>query len=207
MTNPDYTAIAVLMDRSGSMQMIKDDAQGAVNSFVEDQKKVDGMCTVRLAQFDTTYEDVYKSTDVKYVDPYTLVPRGGTALTDGIGKLVYDFGKELDDLHEVDRPGKVIVVIVTDGGENASREYTTEAVKALITDQQEKYGWEFIFLAANQDAIAVGGGYGMKSGNSITFNVDNIAAVSAMAGEYVTNYRGTGNLASFTEEDRTAAVE
>ena len=207
MTNPDYTAIAVLMDRSGSIWSIVADAQGAINAFIDEQRKHDGKCTVRLAQFDTVYEDVYLSTDVNDVKDYVLSPRGGTALTDGIAKLVADFGKELADMDENDRPGNVIVVVVTDGEENSSREHTAETVKALIKDQQEKYGWEFIFLAAGQDAIATGAGYGFAAGNSMTFNADNIAQTIDTASSYVTAYRSTGALADFTESDRTKAVE
>ena len=110
-------------------------------------------------------------------------------------------------MDENDRPGNVIVVVVTDGEENSSREHTAETVKALIKDQQEKYGWEFIFLAAGQDAIATGAGYGFAAGNSMTFNADNIAQTIDTASSYVTAYRSTGALADFTESDRTKAVE
>lgn len=208
MTNPNKTAIAVLMDRSGSMSLIRSDAEGAINAFIEDQRKLDGECTVRLSQFDTTYEDVYKSTDINSVPEYRLHPRGSTALTDGIGKLVVDFGEELAALDEHDRPGTVIVVIVTDGQENASVEYTADAVKALIEEQKEKYNWDFVFLAAGQDAISTGAGYGFSAGQSLTFDANNITDTVAMASTYASYTRSAGvGSYEFTDEDRAEAVK
>ena len=206
MTNPNKTAIAVLMDRSGSMGVIRNDAEGAINAFIEDQKKLDGECTVRLAQFDTVYEDVYKSRDINSVKNYHLRPRGGTALTDSIAKLVIDFGVELAALPEDDRPGTVIVVIVTDGEENSSKEYTAEGVKSLIQEQTDKYNWNFVFLAAGQDAIATGAGYGIARGSSLTFNAENIGKTIAMASTYTTATR-SGLVHQFSDEDRENAVK
>ena len=206
MTNPNKTAIAVLMDRSGSMFAIQADAEGAINAYIDEQRKLDGECTVRLAQFDTTYEDVYKSTDINKVGKYSLVPRGGTALTDGIAKLVVDFGQELAALPEDERPGNVIVVIVTDGEENSSVEYTAEGVKSLIDEQTNKYNWNFVFLAAGQDAIKTGAHYGFAATSSLTFNAQNIGQTVAAASAYTTTYRSTGH-AEFSDEDRANAVK
>lgn len=208
MTDANKTAIAVLMDRSGSMGAIKNEAESAVNAFIEEQRKQPGECTVRLAQFDGAYEDVYKSTSIHDVKDYVLSPRGVTALTDGIGRLVTDFGRELAALPEDQRPGTVIVVIVTDGEENSSREYTTEAVKSLIEEQKNKYNWDFVFLAAGQDAIATGAGYGLSRGQTITFDPKNIGGTMAMASTYVSNTRSAGvGSYEFTDEDRESAVK
>lgn len=206
MTNSDYTAIAVLMDRSGSMRSIQTEAESAINAFIDEQKKLDGKCTVRLSQFDNTYEEVYPSTDINVVSKYSLSPRGMTALTDAIAKTVIDFGDELAVLPEDDRPGTVIVVIVTDGLENSSREYTADAVKALITEQQEKYNWEFVFLAAGQDAIVTGAGYGIGAGSSLTFDANNIGLAVSAASTYSTVTR-SGSHYQFTDSDRDAAVD
>lgn|ERR1044072_32309 len=207
MTDSNYTAIAVLVDRSGSMGLIREDAEGAINSFVEDQKKEPGRCTLRLAQFDDSYEDVFKSSDIQTVKKYILVPRGMTALTDGIGKVVSDFGAELAALPEDERPGNVVVVIVTDGGENSSREYTIERVNEIITEQQDKYNWKFLFLAAGQDAIATGAGYGLGAASTITYTTDNYAGTVSTASSLVTNLRSTGTFRGFSDEDRENAVK
>lgn len=204
MTNPNKTAIAVLMDRSGSMGSIKTEAEGAIKAFIEDQRKLPGECTIRLAQFDNKYEDVYKSVNIQDAPEYVLQPRAMTALTDAIAKLVIDFGEELAALPEDERPGTVIVVIVTDGMENASREYDRKAVNALITDQKNTYNWEFIFLAAGQDAIATGAGYGIDAGSSLTFDANNIGVAVAAASTYSTHTRSGGSY-RFSDSDRTQA--
>lgn len=141
MTDGTYTAIAVLMDRSGSMDEIRDDAQGALSAFIADQAKLPGRCTIRLSHFDNHYEDVYPSTPIGSAPAYALVPRGSTALLDGIGRLVVDFGAELAALPEDARPGTVIVIIQTDGYENASQEWTRQRVFDLITEQRTRYRW------------------------------------------------------------------
>jgi hypothetical protein len=207
MTDSNKTAIAVLVDRSGSMALIRTDAEGAVNQFVEDQRNEPGACTVRLDQFDSEFENVYPSTDIKDVPKFVLSPRGATALTDAIGKTVTEFGAELAALPEDERPGTVIVVIVTDGYENASREWTTPAVHNLITEQQDKYNWKFVFLAAGQDAIATGGAYGFAQGGTMTFDTNNIGGTFASTSTYVTNVRGGNKSYEFTDEDRENAVK
>lgn len=207
MTNPDYTAVAVVVDRSGSMNSIRVDAEGAINSFIDEQKKQPGKCTLRLAQFDSQYEDVFKSTEIAKVGKYNLHPRGMTALTDAIGRVVTDFGVELAALPEDERPGNVVVVIVTDGGENSSREFTTQQVHDLIKKQTDEYNWNFIFLAAGQDAIAVGGGYGIAAGSTLTYTTDNYAGTVAMASATVSGLRSTGVKRDFTDADREAAVK
>lgn len=206
MTDQNFTAIAVLMDRSGSMQLIKTDAEGALNSFVEEQRKVDGKATLRLSQFDNEYETVFESVDLADVKPITLQPRGSTALNDGIGHLVTDFGAELAAMPEDERPGKVLVVIVTDGHENSSREWSVNTVRDLVEAQRDKYGWEFVFLAAGQDAVLTGQSYGFSAGSSLTFDTANIGTTSSMLSTYTTTYRGAGK-ASFSDEDRAAAVD
>lgn len=207
MTDPNYTAIAVVVDRSGSMASMRADAQGGLNTFIEDQKKEPGRCTVRIDQFDTVYENVVKSVDVQAVEPYVLEPRGGTALLDAIGKTVVDFGSELRALPEDQRPGNVIVVVVTDGGENASREYNNEGVKNLIKTQENEFNWTFVFLAANQDAIAVGNAYGFAAGNSMTYSGANVGSTYSTLSAKTSILRGTGKFESFTDDERADAVK
>lgn len=149
--------IICIIDRSGSMESIKNDSVGGFNAFLEEQKKVPGEATLTYVQFDTEYEVVHENTplqDVKSIDDTVYVPRGATALLDAIGRTIDSTGKRLADMPEENRPEKVIVAILTDGEENSSRQYDLSKIKDMIGHQKEKYSWEFIFLAANQDAFA-----------------------------------------------------
>lgn len=206
MTNPDYTAILLIVDRSGSMQMIQADAEGAIASFVADQAKVPGKCTIRLVDFDTEYRVVYPSTPVADVPPYTLTPRGMTALLDAVGKGITEFGEELTALPDDQRPGKVIVVVQTDGEENSSREWTNDQVKSLIKQQEEGYAWTFLYLGANQDAISVGGRMGFNPGQSMTYDVHATRGATFAASNLVTRTRTGAGPATYTSDERAAAM-
>lgn len=179
MTNPSYTHLAVLLDRSGSMHSIKTDTEGGFAAFIEQQLATPGRCDVTLAQFDDVYEEVYVAKPLASVPPLDLRPRNSTALLDAIGRLVTSTGERLAALPEDDRPGSVLVVIMTDGLENASREYTKPVIRQLIEQQETTYGWTFVYLGANQDAIAVGEGLGVRPGMSL--NYAGAAAPAAMA--------------------------
>ncbi len=161
MTDPDYVHAALLIDRSGSMSSIREDAQGGINSFIEEQKQVPGKMTLSVYQFDTEYEKVYGPVLIADAAGYALYPRGMTALNDALGRSITETGEWLASLPEDQRPGKVIFTIVTDGQENASREWTLAKCKELITQQQDDYGWEFVYVGANVDAFATGASYGM----------------------------------------------
>lgn len=168
----DYTDITFVLDRSGSMSYVADDTIGGFNRVLEDQKKTPGTATVTLNQFDDTFECVIDAKDIQSVEPLTdktFVPRGSTALLDAIGKSVEATGKRLDAMPEDQRPAKVIVVILTDGHENASRTWTTARVNELISRQRDTYNWEFVFLGADQDAIATASSYGINPQNAIHY--------------------------------------
>lgn len=168
MTNPDYTALLFIIDRSGSMGSIKADMEGGINGVLEEQKKIPGEVTVDVAYFDyeLTYDQRFLSLESASID---IMPRGMTALHDAIVSSTTQFGEALSQLPEEDRPGTVMVVIVTDGHENASREARISDVKNLITRQQDVYGWEFVFLGANQDAMETGDSFGLRKGASMTY--------------------------------------
>jgi hypothetical protein len=153
----DLTEIAYVLDRSGSMQTLVSDAIGGFNAFLNNQQKLEGSANFTLVLFDHEYLVLHKSVDIRNVpalNETTYVPRGQTAMLDAVGRTVDDLGAHLASVPEHKRPAKVIIAIFTDGLENASRVYTTERLAASIQHQQEKYNWEFLFLAANQDAIA-----------------------------------------------------
>lgn len=210
MTKPDYTHIVVVADRSGSMQSIKDDMNGGIREFLREQASQPGELTVSVVAFDTKIEEPFvfmPAQDV--IDGDDIIqPRGGTALHDAIGRSITSTGEVLAKMDEDNRPEHVIVLIITDGQENASREWTGDGVKKAVTEQTEKYGWEFVFLGANLDAVEVGGGYGIPKGSTITFAANAGGTDSVLRGMsgYVSKTR-SGKAAEFSDEDRAAATE
>jgi len=166
----DYTDITVILDRSGSMVSIKEDMEGGLNSFFEQQKEVGGLCKVSLYQFDTEYETIFEDRDITDVPSIKIEPRGGTALLDAIGKTVNSRGLHFSTINESKRPGKVIVLIITDGQENSSVEFSRSKIYEMITLQRETYNWQFIFLGSNQDAIQEGTKLGLNSNSSATYS-------------------------------------
>lgn len=210
MTDPQRTMIAVLLDRSGSMESIRSDTEGGFNAFVEEQRNEPGEAMVTLAQFDTEYEVVYANRPIADVPPLQLRPRGMTALYDGVGRLIGDVGAGLAALPEAERPGHVIVVVMTDGHENSSVEWTHEAVSAAIKRQEAQYSWHFVFLGANMDAVAVGALMGFSADRSMTYDANDEGVVSALASTtgYVSRQRrgAPGSAApGFSDGDRLAA--
>ena len=178
------TEIVCVLDRSGSMGSIIGDAIGGFNSFLEDQKKEDGDANITVALFDNHYELLHDNVDIQKVEEITRAqysPRGTTALNDSIGRTIDSVGSRLADTDESERPEKVIVAVLTDGYENASREYSADRIKEMISHQEDKYNWQFIYLAANQDAFAVGQGLGFDMHNSVDFNATAKGAKMAFA--------------------------
>ena len=211
MTNPDLTHLYFLLDRSGSMQSIREDTIGGFDAFIADQRTQPGECRVTLAQFDDRYEEVYADRPVAEVPGLELHPRGTTALLDAIGRLISDAGARLAALDEAERPGTVIVGIMTDGLENASKEWTHAAVKALIRQQTDTYAWEFLYMGADQDAIEVGTSLGVPAARSVRYSRDSslaaMASTSAVIGR-VRAARAAGRSAAnvgFSAEEREAS--
>lgn len=180
-TTPDQ--LILIIDRSGSMIDIKNDAQGGVNQFLAEQKDVPGEANLTLVEFDHEHNKVHDQVNLKSVGKYTLSPRGSTALLDTIGYT-------LNDQPEFPKGTKVIVVIVTDGQENSSQEYTHSQIQDLIKERREQ-GWEFLFLAADQDAIQVGTSFGIASNRSANFTKSDIGAraLCNTVSTYTTSYR------------------
>jgi nucleoid-associated protein YgaU len=169
MTRSDLTHIYFLLDRSGSMQSIKSDTEGGFAAFVDEQRQAPGDCRVTLAQFDHEYDVVYAGVPVADVPPLALRPRGRTALLDAMGRLVTDAGAELAALADNERPGTVIVAVMTDGLENVSHEWTHTAIRSLVEQQTSAYSWQFLYMGADQDAIEVGTALGVDAQYSVTY--------------------------------------
>ena len=206
MTDPTKSLIVAVLDRSASMAHIKTDTEGGFNTFIDEQRKQPGSALVTLAQFDDQYEIAYENTPIADVPKLELIPRGMTALLDAVGKTITSVGVSLAGMDENDRPATVIMVILTDGYENSSREWNADAVKKLVTEQQEHYGWEFIFLGANLDALNVARGMGIAAGSAMAYTASGAQVTNTMrsVGEYVTTTRG-GAKAAFSQSDRDAA--
>lgn len=210
MTDSQRALIAVLLDRSGSMESIKSDTEGGFNAFIDGQRGDPLDIRVTLAQFDTEYEVVYANRPVADVPPLDLQPRGMTALYDAVGKLITDVGSELDAQPEDERPGRVTVVVLTDGHENSSKEWTHDAVGKAIARQERDYSWDFVFLGANMDAVEIGRQLGFAPEKSMTYAADADGVGSAWAA--TTSYVSRRNAApmhaavpGFSDEERAAA--
>lgn len=207
MTNNALTLIAALLDRSGSMESCKKATEAGFDELIAKQRSAAGQANVTLSMFDDEYERVYANVPVAEVGKLNLVPRNRTAMLDAIGRFITEVGEDLAGQREADRPGTVICLIMTDGMENASTEWTYEGVKALITQQREQYNWQFIFLGANIDAVDIGGRIGVPSATAMTYSADDEDAVRntyrRSAREIL--YRRAGGEMGFSDEDRRAA--
>lgn len=170
----DLTDITLVVDRSGSMAQIREDAEGGVNTFIAEQAKQPGEATLTLVQFDTEYEFVHRGVPVGQASPYQLVPRGMTALLDAVGRAINETGERLANMPEPERPGLVVVVVMTDGLENSSREFTRQQIKQMIQHQQEVYSWQFTFLGANQDAFAEAEAIGISATAAANYSPEKV---------------------------------
>ena len=181
-----YTHITFILDRTGSMDQIKSDTIGGFNTFIDEQKKVKGYCTITLAQFDSQdpYEilnDMAPLDAVKKLSTDNFIPRGMTPLRDAIGRGINETGAKLAAMDEKDRPEKVIFVILTDGLENDSKEFDHSQILKMITRQKDEFNWDFVYLGANQDAIQVGTSMGIKIGNTLSFGATSKGTTHAFA--------------------------
>lgn len=204
----DYTHIAIVLDRSGSMEAVANDTIGGFNKFLADQKAVPGHATLTLVQFDSQSVDtVNDGTPISFVADLTsktFVPRGGTPLYDAIGQTINATGKFLKNIPEDARPAKVVFVIITDGFENASHEFNREKVFEMIKHQREAYKWEFVFIGANQDAMATGRAMGVAGTNCMTSAANSVGTQSLYdsASSNLRSYRTSARAdMSFTQSD------
>ncbi|NCA91954.1 VWA domain-containing protein [bacterium] len=171
----NLTELVFILDRSGSMGGLEGDTIGGYNSFIGKQKAEDGEAFLSTVLFDDRFEVIHNRVDIKSVKPLTdkeYFVRGSTALLDSIGRGIDAIGIKLKGTPEAERPAKVLFVITTDGMENASREYSAKRVKEMIQHQTDKYGWEFLFLGANIDAIGVAQNMGIRAERAVRYNND-----------------------------------
>lgn len=194
------TEIVCIIDMSGSMMSIKDDSIGGFNSFIEEQKKLDGETRITVALFDDQYELLADGIDLKEfegLNDSNYRPRGMTALLDAIGKTVTNIDSKEDFIPvEID----YVVAILTDGAENCSREFNRDGIFKLISDKTEE-GWQFIYLGANQDAIGEATSLGIKGLHAGNFVASGDGASTAVlnASEMIAGYRSAGFMMSYDD--------
>lgn len=211
------TDITIVLDRSGSMEGIGGKVKKATidgfNEFLNSQKGLDTEATITLVQFDDVYESVYKALPIDSAPKLTkkiFVPRGMTALNDAIGTAINDTSERLVSLPEADRPDNVIMVIITDGGENSSIQYTTSKVAEMISYWKTNYNWKFIFIGANQDAVLTGSTYNIPKSSSMSYNTSNIGTSNTFrsVGQTVNSSRLDNDWdINFTSSMRAEAME
>ena len=218
MTRSDLTDITFVLDRSGSMESIKSATIEAFNRFVNSQQNVAGTALLTLVQFDDKFEQLYQAIPLQQVtdlNESNYVPRASTALLDAMGQTIVATGERLRAMPEHERPGAVVFVTLTDGLENASREFTLQRINEMIRVQRDHYSWQFIFLGANQDAIATAAAMGVAAGQAMTFAANakgTIGAFEALGKNLgmARQRRSAGavsELIEFDDADRRAAAD
>ena len=179
------TEIIYILDRSGSMSGLEADTIGGFNSMMEKQKKTGEKAIVSTVLFDDVSEVIHDRVPIENIGKMTdeqYFVRGCTALLDAVGGAIHHIGNVHKYAREEDRPEKTIVVITTDGMENASRKYSREKIEKMVKKQQKKYGWEFIFIGANIDACAEAQKYGIRKDRAVNYVCDEMGTAGVFAG-------------------------
>ena len=173
----NLTELVFILDRSGSMAGLEDDTIGGFNAMLEKQKQEEGEVIVSTVLFDNETDVIHDRVNITGIAPLTrkeYYVRGCTALLDAVGGAIHHIGNVHKYAREEDRPEKTLLIITTDGMENASRRYTYDKVKAMIRRQQDKYGWEFLFLGANIDAAREAGRFGISEDRAANYHADSV---------------------------------
>jgi hypothetical protein len=201
-TKSETTHILAVLDRSGSMSSVVNDAIGGYNTFIGEQKKLKDKATLSGTLFDDRFEglnggQVLSINDVPELNRNTFVPRGSTALYDAIGKTINAY--KTDAANKAD---KVLVIVITDGHENASKEYSARDISDLIT-HQKKQNWQFVFLCSTEDAITVGASLGVSGGNTLKFTNTGAGNVAM----YATLNKSVASFRSMSLQDSNYAAK
>ena len=191
------TELVFILDKSGSMHGMEQDTIGGFNSMLQKQKELDGECRITTVLFDNRYELLHDRIDIRAVSPMTekeYQVGGTTALLDAIGRTVQKLVSVQKNTAKEYRADRVLFVIITDGQENASQEYSSDKVKGMIQLEKEKYGWEFVFLGANIDAVETAGRLGISRDRAVDYVPDGAGTALnfQMMSETVAAFRETG---------------
>ena len=197
----NLTELVFILDRSGSMAGLEKDTIGGFNAMVEKQRGEEGEAYISTVLFDTITEVIHDRVKLEAVPKLTekeYYVRGCTALLDAVGGAIHHIGNVHKYAREEDRPEKTLFVITTDGMENASRRYTYDKVKEMITRQKEKYGWEFLFLGANIDAAREAARFGIGADRAANYHADTVGTkvIYEAVNETVCNFRASKPMAA-----------
>ena len=217
--NHQRTEIVMVVDRSGSMHAIRDDAEGGMRNFIEEQKKAPGEAFLTIIQFNDKPEVVCDAKPINEVAQYTLNPNGYTALLDAVGLAIDKTGARLAAMPEAERPALVVIVVITDGQENSSCEYSGNKIKEMISRQEKDYNWKFVYLNSDLAGFAFGRALGFGINTSAVYGSS--GASSRMAYALVSsslcaercraaadkNYVPSIDSMTFSDEDRKAMLD
>ena len=171
----NLTELVFILDRSGSMAGLELDTIGGFNSMIAKQKREAGEAVISTVLFDNSSEVIHDRVDIQKIEPMTekqYYVRGCTALLDAIGGAIHHIGNVHKYARDEDRPEHTLFIITTDGMENASLKYSSDRVKLMIERQKAKYGWEFLFLGANIDAVETAGNFGIDADRAVNYHCD-----------------------------------
>ncbi|MEU3907959.1 vWA domain-containing protein [Streptomyces goshikiensis] len=205
MTTTTRRHIIAVIDRSGSMNRVREDTEGGLNALLDEQRTAPGSTTVSLVQFDDEVETVYTARPLDEVPAFTLRPRGMTALLDAVGSTVWQEGQRIAMLPPAEQPSEVTLVILTDGKDNRSRRFEPGLVRHLV-DGVRAQGWTVVFLGANQDAFEAAGGMGIPAATTLGYDTEQTRDTLTSAGRMVARGTRTGEF-TFTNEEREAATD
>ena len=208
MTHPSKRLIVAVLDRSGSMVATRKDAEGGFDTLIAEQRKEPFETAVTLTQFDTVFESVYNQCPIGDVPPLKLEPRGMTALFDAVGKTINDVGAQLAGLPDHERPAKVFFVVITDGAENSSKEFTGKRVKEMIEHQREKYGWQFTFIGSDLTTMDLAAQIGIPRDRALVFsaNAQGTNAAYRVASRAISHSSHTGDAIAYSGRDRQETI-
>ena len=204
----DLTELVFIIDRSGSMQGLESDTIGGFNAMLKEQQSIEGDAIVTTVLFDDQYELLHDRIDIKAVAPLTgkdYWVRGSTALLDAVGKTINKISGAQTHTAGDYRAGRTMVVIITDGMENASREYSLANIKSLIERQKEKHGWEFIFLGANIDAVKEAGRIGIAADRAQNYHAspEGVNKAYASMSRASSEFRKNRKLDGWSEDEKS----
>ncbi|MDD7614157.1 MAG: hypothetical protein PUJ59_01440 [Clostridiaceae bacterium] len=204
----NLTELVFILDRSGSMAGLEGDTIGGFNAMIEKQRRQEGKCLVSTVLFDNVSEVLHDRVELKKIKPTTdkdYTVRGCTALIDAIGGAIHHIGNVHKYARREDVPEHTVFVITTDGMENASHIYSSDQVKAMIKKQKRKYGWEFLFIGANIDAVETAARYGISEDRAVNYHADSIG--TQVLYESVSNVVGCVRANKSIEEDWSISIE